>query len=84
MSIDAGDVSFWSASTPGKVHEMDVSTVPAPVLAAWRRSDGGMSADIQWGVSIPPSMSRQLNRYLAEQSGGSLVIGTDGTLRLEQ
>jgi len=84
MSIDAGNVSFWSASTPGKVHEMDVSTVPAPVLAAWRRSDGGMSADIQWGVSIPPSMSRQLNRYLAEQSGGSLVIGTDGTLRLEQ
>ena len=83
MSIDAGNVSFWTASSPRQFHEMDVSTVPATVLAAWRRSNGDAMAEIQWGVSLPPSMSRQLNQYLAEQSGGMLIIGAGGTLRLE-
>lgn len=84
MNIDAGAVSFWTASAPGKIHEMDDSTVPESVLAAWRRSNGIKAANVKWGVSIPPSMSRQLNQFLAEQSGGSLVIGTNGKLRLEQ
>lgn len=84
MSIDAGNISFWPASSPDKIHEMDVSTVPAAVLAAWRRSNEETFAEIKWGVSLPLTMSRQLNQYLGEQPGGSLVIGTDGALRLEQ
>jgi outer membrane biosynthesis protein TonB len=83
MSVDSGNFSFWAASTPTRVHEMDVATVPASVLDAWRRSNGSASTNIKWGVSIPPSMSRQLNQHLAERSGGSLVIGADGALRLE-
>lgn len=83
MSIDAGNISFWTASSPGKVHEMDVSTVPTSVLTAWRRSNDEAFAEIKWAVSIPLSMSRQLNQHLAERPGGSLVIGKDGVLRLE-
>ncbi len=84
MNIDSGSISFWAASPPGKIHEMDVATVPTSVLAAWRRSNGAELAEIEWGVTIPQSMSRQLNRYLTEQSGGSLVISASGALRLEQ
>jgi len=29
-------------------------------------------------------MSQQLNQYLAEQEGGSLIISAAGNLRLEQ
>ena len=83
MSVDSGNFSFWSASTPTRVHEMDVATVPAPVIDAWQRANRSGNTNIKWGVSIPPSMSRQLNQYLAEQSGGSLVIGANGALRLE-
>lgn len=84
MSLDSGSISFWPASAPGKIHEMDVTTVPTSVLAAWRRSNGAGLAEVKWGVAIPLSMSGQLNQYLAEQPGGSLVIGADGALRLEQ
>ena len=84
MNIESGNISFWAASTPGKIHEMDLATVPESVLAAWRRNNGSEIAKINWGVSIPPSMSRQLNEYLSDQPGGSLVISADGSLRLEQ
>ncbi|MGI9204452.1 MAG: hypothetical protein ACR2Q3_10605 [Woeseiaceae bacterium] len=84
MNIDGGNISFWTASSPGKIHEMDLSTVPTSVLSAWRRSNATLPEEIKWGVAIPPSMSRQLNQYLENQSGGSLVIGSDGALRLEQ
>jgi hypothetical protein len=84
MTVNSGDISFWTASTPQKIHEMDVTTVPAPVLNAYRRSSASGANGIKWGVSIPAAMSRQLDQYLSEQSGGSLIIGADGALRLEQ
>ena len=84
MTVDSGDIGFWTASTPQKIHEMDVTTVPAPVLNAYRRSSASGANGIKWGVSIPAAMSRQLDQYLSEQPGGSLIIGADGALRLEQ
>lgn len=81
MTIENGEMSFWSASAPERFHEMDVATVPARVLTAYRRTNPGAGA--QWGVSIPATMSRQLNQYLAEHEGGSLIIRRDGSLRLE-
>lgn len=84
MSIDSGNIGFWAASAPGKIHEMEMATVPVSVLDAWRRSNGPGISNIKWGVSIPQSMSQQLSQYLTEQSGGALIIGADGALRLEQ
>ena len=37
-----------------------------------------------WGVTIPAGMSRQLNDYLRQHTGGSLIIDAQGDLRLEQ
>ena len=37
-----------------------------------------------WGVTLPARMSRKLDDYLREQTGGALVIGADGELSLER
>jgi hypothetical protein len=81
MSVDGDALSFWNASMPQQFHEMDVATVPTEVLAAYRRS--GAVDGVKWAVSLPPTMSRQLNEYLASLEGGSLVIGDDAQLSVE-
>ena len=82
MTIESGGLSFWPASAPQRFHEMDVTTVPESVLREWRRGRSG--GEIKWGVSIPAPMARDLNDYLSRYEGGSLVIGRDGQLRMEQ
>lgn len=84
MNIESGTMSFWPASTPEQIHEMDAATVPEPVLSAYRRKVVATATETKWGVSIPAAMSQQLGHFLSENSGGSLVIGLDGALRLEQ
>jgi hypothetical protein len=84
MSIASDQPSFWSASPPARFHEMDAGTVPRAVVMAYQRRNAAGSGDARWGVSLPAAMSTQLNTYLNEHEGGDLVIGSDGTLRLEQ
>jgi len=84
MSIDNNKMSFWPASTPGQFHEMDIATVPEQVTAVYRRDHGDQSENSKWGVTLPGGMSQQLNQYLAEYDGGSLIIDASGGLRLEQ
>jgi hypothetical protein len=84
MSVNRGQISFWNASAPNQFHEMDTATVPDEVVAALRRAGALRSTDaVQWGVTLPATMRRQLNQHLAEHSGGELIIDPDGTLRLE-
>jgi len=82
MTIESGAMSFWPASAPQRFHEMDVTTVPEAVVDEWRQGRSG--GEIKWGVSIPAPMARDLNDYLSRYEGGSLVIGRDGQLRMEQ
>jgi hypothetical protein len=84
LNIDSGRMGFWAASTPKEIHEMEEATVPQTVLDAYIRSRGSGGSAVKWGVSIPPTMSRQLSRFLSEHEGGSLIIGAGGLLRLEQ
>jgi hypothetical protein len=84
MSVNRGSYSFWPASVPNQFHEMDAATVPADVITALRRSGSlGLSPGVKWGVTLPTQMQSQLNDYLASHTGGALVIGSDGGLRLE-
>jgi len=83
MNVNGGRLSFWPASPPGQFHEMQASTVPAPVRDAFLRSPAHGSAATEWGVTIPAATRRQLDRFLAEATGGTLIIGADGQLRLE-
>lgn len=82
MNVNRGSIGFWNASTPKQFHEMEPSTVPQPVLNAYRYRGDGMS--VKWGVTLPPGMTRQLNDYLNAHRGGAIVIDADGGLRLEQ
>ena len=83
MSMDTNEMSFWPASLPGQFHEMDESTVPEQVIAAYRRNHNDPSADSKWGVTLPGPLSQQLNQFLAASEGGSLIISSRGDLRLE-
>jgi hypothetical protein len=83
MSVNRGRLSFWPASTPNKFYEMEVSTVPEDVLAAFHRTSPENAQDVKWGVTLPARMQQQLNNFLDSTDGGSLFIGADGDLRLE-
>lgn len=84
MNVNRGQMTFWPASVPKQFHEMDASTVPDPVIEAFKRSNGSRVAGLQWGVTIPSRTARQLEQYLREASGGALIIDADGDLRLER
>ena len=84
MSVNRGTYSFWPASAPNQFHEMDPATVPADVITALRRAGSlGLDHAVKWGVTLPSKTQGQLNDYLSEYTGGSLVIEGDGNLRLE-
>lgn len=82
MTVSESRISFWDASAPNTFHEMETTTVPAPVIDALART-GAETSDIDWGVTLPGRLRRQLDALLQEHSGGALVIGADGNLRLE-
>lgn len=83
MNVNRGALSFWPASVPNQFHEMDEGTVPDDVLAALRRAGSVKTSDVKWGVTLPSDMRQQLEQYLNEYQGGSLIISGDGKLRLE-
>ena len=84
LQIESGRISFWSSSTPDQVHEMDPATVPKSLVTTWNRQHGSGGIDEKWGVSLPPSMSRQVRNHLAGGDGGELIIGAGGQVRLER
>lgn len=84
LKIESGRMDFWPSSTPGQYHEMDGLTVPAEVKTALLRSGAEFTGDQVWGVTLPPRTAAQLNQFLADSTGGRLVIGGTGDLRLEQ
>lgn len=82
MTVSESRISFWDASTPNAFHEMETSTVPRRVIDALARS-GINTAGIDWGVTLPGKLREQLDALMHDHSGGALVIGLDGELRLE-
>ena len=84
LNVTEGRMSFWEASTPNQFHEMDRGTVPADVVRALLRIAEIDVTTVKWGVTLPADMQRDLNGYLELSTGGALVIGADGKLRLEQ
>ena len=82
MTVSDSRISFWDASAPTSYHEMDAGTVPQPVIDALARS-GVNTAGVGWGVTLPGTMRQQLDSLVRGTSGGALVIGRDGALRLE-
>jgi hypothetical protein len=82
MTVSDSRISFWDASVPNSFHEMEVSTVPRPVVDALTRSGVDTSA-VSWGVTLPGKLKTQLDGLMQQQRGGSLLIGINGQIRLE-
>ena len=82
MTVSDSRISFWDASTPNAFHEMESSTVPAPVVQALARA-GVETAAVNWGVTLPGKMTRQVESLMQEHSGGSLIIAASGEIHWE-
>ena len=82
MTVSDSRISFWDASAPNSYHEMEAGTVPRPVIDALARA-GVNTAEVGWGVTLPGKLRGQLDDLMRDHSGGALVIGGDGKLRLE-
>ena len=82
MTVSESRISFWDASTPNSFHEMELSTVPLPVVDALART-GADTDKISWGVTLPGKLMGQLDGLMQDHRGGSLVIGSNGDIRLE-
>jgi hypothetical protein len=82
MTVRDSRISFWDASAPNRYHEMEAGTVPRPVVDALSRS-GANTVTVGWGVTLPGALQKQLDSLVRGNSGGALVIGGDGELRLE-
>lgn len=80
LQVSGGATTFWSSAKPRQFHEMDESTVPPSVVASLKRVT---DPRVTWGVTLPPALSSRLNEYLNSHSGGTLIIGQSGELRLE-
>ncbi len=81
MTVSESRVSFWEASQPNSFHEMEAGTVPEGVVSSLSRS-GGAGAGVQWGVTLPAAMRRELDSLMREHNGGNLKIQADGRITL--
>ncbi len=82
MTVSESRISFWDASTPNSFHEMEVATVPGPVLDALART-GTPTDVVSWGVTLPVKLKSQLDSLMHEHRGGALIIGASGDIRWE-
>ncbi len=82
MAVSDSRLSFWDASMPGSFHEMEASTVPAPVVDALLRT-GAETGTVKWGVTLPAKLSARLATIMREETGGAIVIRGDGDLALD-
>ena len=82
MTVSESRISFWDASTPNAFHEMEANTVPAPVVQALART-GTETTTVNWGVTLPGKMTRQVETLMREHSGGSLIIAASGDIHWE-
>ena len=82
MTVSDSRISFWDASMPNTFHEMETNTVPAAVVAALSRTAAPAEA-VSWGVTLPGSMTAQLDTLMQQHDGGALVIGAGGQVHWE-
>lgn len=82
MTVSESRISFWDASVPGTIHEMEPSTVPPAVSEALQRA-GVDAAAVTWGVTLPGQLKSKLDQLLQAHDDGALVITADGSIHRE-
>jgi hypothetical protein len=77
----AAGSSFVASAAPGSYYGMHAATVPQSLRRALARA--ASASPSEWGVQLAPELVDQLERVMGERSGGSLLIGQDGRVRVE-
>lgn len=74
-----GKLRFRPSPSPKRFHVMGSDTVPEALVAALHRdAHVPKKTVVVWGVTLPPIVSDQVQRMLAGDTGGRLVIRADG------
>jgi hypothetical protein len=83
MTVRNSRISFWDASTPKALHEMEATTVPGVVVDALTRTAIDFDA-VSWGVTLPGKLKTQLDALMQQHDNGSLVIDANGDILWEE
>ena len=84
LTLQDGRIRASAAPRRGEYHEMARQTVPA---AYWQhlQTHAGLTepGQVTWGVRLPAATRAAIRRLVDANSGGTLVIGPDGGVRLQ-
>ena len=75
--------AFETSARPPQVHELLNETIPSLVRKALSRTVGGEVGALLWGVHLPPNIESNIEKHLAQQRTGVLLIDRYGTVRHE-
>lgn len=90
LSMDTGRLAVAQATFPGWFHEMSAATVPSHyVYSLDNAADGPGPSTVVWGVQLPTATKAAIKSLVEErrvqgQQGGTLVIGDNGQVLLEE
>jgi hypothetical protein len=74
-------LAFVSAARPPRVHELLEETIPALVREALSRAARAERGSLLWGVRLPADIESSIERHLAQQRTGVLLIDRNGSVR---
>ncbi len=85
LGIRKGAPIFEPSSVPSKIYEMQPATVPEAFLPSLQKVVSIPGRDmVTWGVVLPMETQNQIHYYMADRSGGSLVIQGDGQVMVSK
>lgn len=83
LELDTDVLKYQRAPKPKSYHEMTPATVPPAFIQALQ---GTVKSDPRrgtgWGVTLPRTVQKQIQRHMQSGTGGTLVIYPDGRVRL--
>ena len=74
-------LTFASAPRPPQVHELLEDTIPSLVREALSRTARAERGSLLWGVRLPADIESSIERHLAQQRTGVLLIDRNGSVR---
>ena len=73
-------LTFESAPRPPKVRELLAETIPSLVQKALTRTARDGAETFDWGVRLPPHIEAEIERQLAKERSGVLLIDRRGSV----
>lgn len=84
LRLHQGNPAFHKTSMPARYYEMLPTTLPAQYRRAFFVSSDRVNVtDLVWAVQIPTVMEQQIQNLLLTDSGGELIILSNGSVSLQ-